>query len=393
MNFYSEYIFKRIRKNEEDYRHQIRIMLDKNGILGEKDIANFQRKMSWQDIEEDIKNELFETNKFPEDRNNYHNCIIKDALMNSVVYKNKNFDNIYFYKCNFNDTYFINIESKNVYFINCSFTETSFVSFSSEVSFTDCYFHNIYFKNVSSFRFDSCRFSYKTVFENVDFNNSYFLDIKLMDSKDNEEAFDVRFLNCKVSDTTYIGECQIISFSYFYYHPKSELIYRNNATFSSICPFYRSFSLMFKNEGLNDLYGEYFLLDKLVERMYIEGVEKLKSTISLITCGYGEKPLFCLISSLVIIVFSSILYMFLGISEGNNSTTFISLIISDPYPIKSTVFFFLKCFHFSLVTFATVGYGNITPSGGSYVVSAIEIMLGVIMIGLWTSTLVRKMTR
>jgi hypothetical protein len=45
------------------------------------------------------------------------------------------------------------------------------------------------------------------------------------------------------------------------------------------------------------------------------------------------------------------------------------------------------------VTFSTVGYGNVVPVGKSLIVSAVEMVLGVVMVGVWVSTLVRKMTR
>jgi voltage-gated potassium channel Kch len=54
---------------------------------------------------------------------------------------------------------------------------------------------------------------------------------------------------------------------------------------------------------------------------------------------------------------------------------------------------FIYSIHFSIVTFTTVGYGNIVPINGSLIISSIEMFTGVIMAGIWVSTLVRKMTR
>jgi len=54
----------------------------------------------------------------------------------------------------------------------------------------------------------------------------------------------------------------------------------------------------------------------------------------------------------------------------------------------------IYCIHFSLVTFSTVGYGDLLPYNMMGVIlSSIEILIGIIMIGILTSTLVRKMTR
>ena len=54
---------------------------------------------------------------------------------------------------------------------------------------------------------------------------------------------------------------------------------------------------------------------------------------------------------------------------------------------------FLEALYFSLVTFTTVGYGDIIPVGVSIILSSIEMILGVTMVGIWTATLARKITR
>ena len=83
--------------------------------------------------------------------------------------------------------------------------------------------------------------------------------------------------------------------------------------------------------------------------------------------------------------------MFTGISIGDrlinyNLTSFSileKLILVD----------FLESLYFSLVTFTTVGYGDIIPVGTSIILSSIEMILGVTLVGIWTATLARKITR
>jgi len=65
-----------------------------------------------------------------------------------------------------------------------------------------------------------------------------------------------------------------------------------------------------------------------------------------------------------------------------------------PNGIMEFLIDFLYSIHFSIVTFCTVGYGNLVPHGMvSMFVANLEIIAGVIMVAIWTSTLVRKMTR
>ncbi|NSA58525.1 ion channel [Clostridium beijerinckii] len=50
--------------------------------------------------------------------------------------------------------------------------------------------------------------------------------------------------------------------------------------------------------------------------------------------------------------------------------------------------------HFSIVTFSTVGYGNIIPDGlGSYIISASQILIGILFIATLTSVTIKKILK
>jgi len=132
--------------------------------------------------------------------------------------------------------------------------------------------------------------------------------------------------------------------------------------------------------------GEYFYLYKRTEHYSLGKLEKFKSLISNITCGYGERPSNSLLTAIILVLFFGSMYMLFGVctSEGDVS------LFTMPLTLQHLVLWY----HFSLVTFTTTGYGNVVPSiGWSVIFSSFEMISGVVMVGLWVSTLARKMTR
>ena len=111
--------------------------------------------------------------------------------------------------------------------------------------------------------------------------------------------------------------------------------------------------------------------------------------------GYGEKPYNALFSMALIIIFFSCIYMFTGfIPEiGNDEIKYnIKQIFNTPcIPLLSD---FFQSLYYSFFTMITVGQGNASPfSPGSQIAMSIELLLGAIMMTLFTSTLFRKYTK
>jgi len=101
----------------------------------------------------------------------------------------------------------------------------------------------------------------------------------------------------------------------------------------------------------------------------------LFSLFSSIIFGYGEKPLRVLsVSSFVIFVYS-VLYCFLGVPINNMGE-----ILLD----------FKSALYFSIVTFTTLGYGDLSPVKEYRLLAGSEALLGVILIGLFLFTLARR---
>lgn len=145
-----------------------------------------------------------------------------------------------------------------------------------------------------------------------------------------------------------------------------------------------------EKQGLFELAGKFFYSEMVARRMQLplwSGRRFLSKVVDLI-CGYGEKPLNVIVSSLVLIVFCALLYWLMGVYEGDQ---LISLFSANSF--EQSVIGFFQCLYYSVVTFTTLGYGDITPVGLSRAVAAVEAFTGSFSIALFVVVFVKKMTR
>lgn len=342
----------------------------------------------------------------------FNNTLIFDNNINLKVFKKQSkliFSNVkytscVFFKINFEDIRFDNVIFENCTFEFCTFTKCSIGNLTI-MEFYDshiynCNFNNCNFKNV---------FIKKSKLEIVSFINVYlgqcnliknnYIKVKFIDKcnlsdcviKGNTDRFNIEFVhnngNTILNLNSYIG-----GFNF----KKTNLIKSNkclNRQISiEVCNSYLAFANEFLCNNLGDKYGACFYESKRALHKILRGIEKLKSFLSYHICGYGEKPFRAFSFSLIIVFICAIIYLFTGLQGENN----VILYKFNNPEIFNLNFLkdFIHCFYFSIVTFATVGYGNIIPlTFSSMIISTVEIILGVVMIGIWTSTLVRKMTR
>jgi uncharacterized protein YjbI with pentapeptide repeats len=315
-----------------------------------------------------------------------------------------------FYYSQFSTCCFSNVKFSNCIFVGCSFFECYTMGLG--VFFENCNFHrNIPGKkSVDDMpsRFEGCELIInllkcdvtKNLFINTNFFFSRFEDTDLHDAIFADSGFDTMVISdCDLRNAQII-HTKFIEFSVEDSNKKTRV---NRNTFLGEINFdkkqergirfavetYITFNELYEKDKVSGLSGEYFYLFKKTELLTLTGTSKIISWLSYLLCGYGERPSFCLIASFLLVFICGTLYMFCGV-EVNNVVMIFRPTWANPFPPLANL---IQWYHFSLVTFSTVGYGNVVPVGGSMIVSAVEMVLAVVMVGIWVSTLVRKMSR
>jgi len=146
--------------------------------------------------------------------------------------------------------------------------------------------------------------------------------------------------------------------------------------------------------------GDYYYTYKALLGRTFTGVQKLKSIFYKSINGYGEKWKRGMVWSLILIVASAFLYL----SGLQVNDTFVSdgYIIQYQIDFKSMGTFdfikfvkdFASCLYFSIMTFTTVGYGNMQAIGIiSNIISSVQMLVGVFLMTITTGTLLRRIIR
>jgi len=153
---------------------------------------------------------------------------------------------------------------------------------------------------------------------------------------------------------------------------------------------YRNLRRTTEADGLFETAGFFFQKEMRMRRKQMPkySLKRVISKIVEISCGYGERPLRIIAISLAVIICFSFLFFFSGINYSGN---IINYSINNSFYENIGIFF--NSLYFSVVTFTTLGYGDITPIGISKLFASIEALLGGFILALFVVVFVKKMTR
>ncbi|NQD95849.1 pentapeptide repeat-containing protein [Pseudomonas sp. CrR25] len=153
---------------------------------------------------------------------------------------------------------------------------------------------------------------------------------------------------------------------------------------------YRNLRLHLERAGLFEQAGQFFHREMVMRRLQIprySGKRLLSWLVDLLS-GYGEKPLNVVLFSLGLIGFCGLLYFLVGVRHGE-----LMLGLALDHSLLTNLKDLLDCLYFSVVTFTTLGYGDISPHGLARPIAAFEAFVGSFTMALFVVVFVKKMTR
>ena len=153
---------------------------------------------------------------------------------------------------------------------------------------------------------------------------------------------------------------------------------------------YRNLRQTAEHQGLFESAGHFFQKEMVMRRRQLPkySFKRQFSRLVDLFCGYGERPLRVILFSLAIIFVFATLYFFSGLSFSGDSLAF------DPEAsLWANVKIFFSALYFSVVTFTTLGYGDLAPIGVARALAAFEAFIGSFTLALFVVVFVKKMTR
>jgi len=153
---------------------------------------------------------------------------------------------------------------------------------------------------------------------------------------------------------------------------------------------YRHLRQIAEYQGLFELAGHFFQKEMTVRRKQLPkwSFKRCISKLVDIFCGYGERPLRVILFSISLITVFATLYFFSGLSFSGESLAF-----NPDISAWENIKVFFGSLYFSVVTFTTLGYGDVAPVGIARAFAALEAFLGSFTLALFVVVFVKKMTR
>lgn len=381
--------FEKRKKNNQEIYDKI---IKNRKLVKEYDVC---KEYSFKKIDKKLigKEGLFREDDFTE---------IKGLDIICSTFCNCRFENVKIKDCSFIGCTFDMCKFKNggVIFDNCVFIKDISVEIPSlnvKDNFSSCFTNcNLYIK------FKNCNLSYctfeKSIFKESSFENSDMSGVILYKC----ELYKTEVCDCNMqSFKTYRCYLEDFEFNDTYmtifdektFFDKLILKDKSKESYEGSYMIYQNLADKFKNNTLDDNFGEYYYLSKKEQHKTLDFFPKIGSYIYWFICGYGERPLYSIYFSLFIMFAFSVLYLVFGLKIDEQIVTYRSIASITSEPFSELFRNFLESFSISVGMFAGVGIMESTPTPSSYILSDLEMIIGILTVGVGVGALVRKVIR
>lgn len=153
---------------------------------------------------------------------------------------------------------------------------------------------------------------------------------------------------------------------------------------------YRNLRRTYDSSGYFQDAGRFFYREMVMRRKLMRrwSVQHLWSKLVDLMCGYGELPPRVLLFSFIVVFGAAVFYLFLGVHTAHGF-----LVFEASAGIEENIWRYFTCVYYSVITFCTIGYGDIVPVGYSRIIASIEGFIGAFAIALFIVVFSKKMTR
>lgn len=153
---------------------------------------------------------------------------------------------------------------------------------------------------------------------------------------------------------------------------------------------YRNLRRTYDSSGYFQDAGRFFYREMVMRRKLMPrwSAQRFWSKLVDLVCGYGESPPRVLLFSFFSIFGAAVFYLFLGVHTAHGF-----LIFDAQAGVEENIWRYLTCVYYSVVTFCTIGYGDIVPVGYARPVAAVEGFIGGFNMALFITVFSKKMTR
>ncbi len=123
-------------------------------------------------------------------------------------------------------------------------------------------------------------------------------------------------------------------------------------------------------------------------QMPLYSMQRFGSKVLDILCGYGELPMRIFLIALLQVFFSSFVYFFCGLEIGGEIAGF-----NPDLSVWTNIGSYFESILYAMITFTTLGYGNIVPIGAALPFSAFQRFIASFTLSLFIITFIKKVTR